>query len=446
MGRLTIAICGGGIGGLCLAVVLKKFVDSKDIVIDLYEAGPKFAETGAGITAWERTRSILRTLGMADAFDQRALSFPVIFRKSDTTEPFSFHEFSVPKGSVSLPRNEMLNILVEQLALEAPSFLRTHFSKRLVSYEQDLDGVTLRFEDNSTARADVLVGAEGIGSPTRKTMYADLAQRARTHDAIRAEELLKASQPTWTGTYAYRALLDREKLRQAAPDNMMLDKTVIWFGKGRHVVSYPISPVTINVVFLDTNPDGLDQVHSGPPMAPSSKQTVAYIFQNFEEDIRAAIQNADEVSRWAVSHIRRLPQYADGRVALLGDSAHAMSPHFAAGAGQAIEDAYILGRLLAHPTVQHAHIPAVLEIYDTVRRPIAADAVERSLRLGGMYELQADCLPAGVDADKLWAGDEHELAALAEAMQEMHRFHWETMPEREWERAERMLEEVAGRA
>ena len=62
-------------------------------------------------------------------------------------------------GSVGLPRSEMLNIMVGQLTPETTPFLRTHFAKKLETYEQDTDGVTLRFADGSSARADVLVGA-----------------------------------------------------------------------------------------------------------------------------------------------------------------------------------------------------------------------------------------------------------------------------------------------
>lgn len=439
---LKIAICGGGIGGLCLAVVLKKFATTKDLHVDIYESGPKFAETGAGITAWERTRSILRTMGMAEAFDSRATSVPVVFRKSDTQEPFDFHDFVVPKGSVGLPRNEMLNIMIEQLTPETTAFLHTHFAKKLGAYEQDADGVTLRFADGSSARADVLVGAEGIGSPTRRTMYADLANMLRSKDMQKAEELLKVSQPSWTGTYAYRTLLDREKLRKVAPSNVMLDRTVIWFGRGKHVVSYPISPTRINVVFFDTDPEGLGKPLSGPPMTASSKDEVANIFKDFEPDLLDAVDSIDDVTKFAVSHVRSLPHYADRRVVLLGDSAHAMSPHFTAGAGQAIEDAYILGRLLAHPRITALDVPAVLKIYESIRRPVANDAVERSLRLGGMYEFQPDTLPEGTNLEKIHAGDPQELSTLAEAMQEMYQFHWAELPERDWQRAEEMLRAI----
>ena len=117
--------------------------------------------------------------------------------------------------------------MVEQLSPELAPFLHAHFSKRLLSYEQDSDGVTLHFADGSTARADILIGADGVGSPTRRTMYSNLSDRLRTSDPAKAEELLKVSQPSWTGVYIYRTLIDREKLRAEAPNNVMLDKMII---------------------------------------------------------------------------------------------------------------------------------------------------------------------------------------------------------------------------
>ena len=117
--------------------------------------------------------------------------------------------------------------MIEELAREQTPFLHTHFSKKLVSYEQGPDGVTVHFADGSTARADVLIGAEGLGSPTRKKMYADLAERMRASDPVKSDELLKVARPSWTGTCVYRTLIDREKLRAAAPHNNMLDRATI---------------------------------------------------------------------------------------------------------------------------------------------------------------------------------------------------------------------------
>lgn len=241
---------GGGIGGLTLAVVLKKYFGSSKLKVELYEAGPKFTEIGAGITAWERTRDIFRTLDMWEKLDNKAVGQGVELRKSDTKPPFVFHKLHVPRklpyqccaqkcaqiycifkhipdGQTGLTRVSLLNLLVEYLTPESTPFLNTHFLKRLSTYEQDADGVTLQFTDGSAARADILIGAEGLASPSRKKMYADLAERVRDMDPIKAESLVNVSQISWTGTHAYRTLLDREKLRALAPDNLMVDGTFL---------------------------------------------------------------------------------------------------------------------------------------------------------------------------------------------------------------------------
>ena len=97
-----------------------------------------------------------------------------------------------------------------------------HFTKRLERYTQNADGVTIHFMDGSIATADVLVGADGIGSRTRRAMYSDMASRVRDVDPKKATELEKHMEPTFTGTYQYRALVDGEKLRAKSPNNISL--------------------------------------------------------------------------------------------------------------------------------------------------------------------------------------------------------------------------------
>jgi salicylate hydroxylase len=96
-----LVLSGGGLGGLTLALVLKKYMVSPNITIDLYEAEPAFVEIGAGITLWQRTRLILNALGLADILEKRAVSPPLTFRKSDTKAPFSFYNLVVPRAPSS---------------------------------------------------------------------------------------------------------------------------------------------------------------------------------------------------------------------------------------------------------------------------------------------------------------------------------------------------------
>ena len=261
---------GGGIGGLSLALVLKKFMAPSALAVDLYEAESEFTEMGAGITVWQRTRSIFASLDLQGALENRAVSPPLTLRKSDTKEPFAFHTLVIPRelcklhylresdvnlgritdGCIALPRVEMMRLLLESLNPDSSPFLTIHFSKKLASYDQDAHGVNLHFADGSSARADILVGADGLGSPTRKTMCASVTECTAAGDSEKAAAIQQRTQPTWTGTYAYRALLDRERLKGVSPHNVMLSSgfmvssfrqvswrytdalTVVWVRKG----------------------------------------------------------------------------------------------------------------------------------------------------------------------------------------------------------------------
>lgn len=437
---LKIAVCGGGISGLALALVLKTFANPEALAFDLYEAGSAFTEIGAGITVWHRTRSIFSALGLQAALKDRAVSPPFTLRKSDTKDPFAFHTLTIPHGSMALPRVEMITLLVEALKPESTPWLKVHFSKKLKSYDQDAAGVSLCFADGSVSRADILIGADGIGSPTRKAMFTDLANRASRHDPEKATAILQTAQPTWTGTYAYRTLIDAERLRAVSPQNLMLSGGFMWCGDGKHVISYPISSQWINVLVFDTVPGGLGKPLTGPSVTIASKEEIAELYKDWEDDICAAMDNVSEVSKWAISHVRGLPQYVHERVALIGDSAHAMSTHFGAGAGQAIDDSYILGRILSHPLVTTDNVATALQVYDAIRRPVASDVVERSLRVGFLYEFHPGYLPLGTDTERLRRGDLAELEKVGDTLQDIWRFHWERMPDQDWERAREMLE------
>lgn len=96
--------------------------------------------------------------------------------------------------------------------------------------------------------------------------------------------------------------------------------------------------------------------------------------------------------------------------------------------------------MLAHPKVTAYNVSDALKVYDAVRRPIANDIVERSLKLGFLYEFHPGYLPAGTDINKLHAGDRDELKKVSDEMQDMWHFHWQSLPEEDWEQACKMLD------
>ena len=132
-----------------------------------------------------------------------------------------------------------------------------------------------------------------------------------------------------------------------------------------------------------------------------------------------------------------------------------MTTHLGAGAGQAIEGAYILGRLLARlstalspPTTACALIPSVLKAYDAIRRPFATRVVETSRATGFLYEFtepnpsSPDSGPSALpERDLLEKGDKGALKRLGERCYENWGLQWTDMPDSEYEKAENMLRE-----
>ncbi|EJC99819.1 FAD/NAD-binding domain-containing protein [Fomitiporia mediterranea MF3/22] len=441
--RFRIAICGGGIGGLSLAVIIGKHC--KDVKIDLFEALPQFTEIGAGISVWKRTWFIMKELGLDETLGKMAVEPPVdeikpslCFRKSDQeTEGFNFVRMMTPYGSITLHRADMLKVLMDNLP--PPSMFHAHFNKRLASYSTKSNSVILHFTDGSSFESDMLVGADGIKSATRMKMYISLVDRAEEED--RKTQLKRFVQAEWSGTYGYRALVETNKLLQAVPGHQAASVPMMYCGKDKHVISYPISQGRlVNIVAFITVPGGEGKQFDGPAVVDVTKQEMLDQYKGWEPEIHSLLNCSEKVQRWAISQIRGLPTYVDGLIAILGDAAHAMTTHLGAGAGQAIEDSFILGQLLAQPGVNQSNLASVLRIYDAVRRPLGNHFVERSHTSGFFYEFNN--LPEGIDGALIRAGYDVELEKLAQVIYKKWEVQWSSLPNVEWKEAKRRLKEA----
>ncbi|KAG2124433.1 hypothetical protein DEU56DRAFT_595143 [Suillus clintonianus] len=393
--KFRVAICGAGIGGLVLAVTIGKFAGC-NIDIDLYEAHDAITTAGAGVSLWRRATEIIEELGMHDEFSRVSTkpssSHGLLFRKSNAPESFEWFRYIFePCGPSNLHRQHLVDILKKNI----PSSCTMHFNKRLTKYDMESSGsLVLHFADDSTATADVLVGADGLRSSVRKTLFETIDPSIVDPSKIRYY-----SDPSWTGALVYRTVFPAEKLSKIDPNDLALKEFMVFCGKGKHIVSFPVSQGTqINIVAFVS-----DQQKSGTPfegrwVSDVALEEVEEAYSDFEPDVKRLLkqilQCSENPSRWAVHVVNELPLFTCNRVVLMGDAAHAMMPHLGAGAGQAIEDAFVLGRLLAHPLTTLDNVPAALKVYQDVRLPFAQLAARESERIGYMYDF---CSPGYYD-------------------------------------------------
>ena len=153
---------------------------------------------------------------------------------------------------------------------------------------------------------------------------------------------------------------------------------------GKGVIIYPISRGReANFVFFVADPN--PWLHNSNTVECSKEEMVADL-RGFDQRLIKLLDWAKPL-RWAIHHMRNTPTYFNRRVCLLGDVAHASSPHQAAGAGQGLEDAVVLTHLLSLVTSVD-QVGAAFQAYDAVRRPRASRVVQTSYEAGLMYQFQ----------------------------------------------------------
>ncbi|KAF9501924.1 FAD/NAD(P)-binding domain-containing protein [Pleurotus eryngii] len=376
---IRVAICGGSISGLCLAVALSK---ASNVEVNVYESAQRFSEIGAGVMIWSRTWRILEQMGLADAFSRIAHAPPdgsmgigFDYRRSDGPEGFDFYRVQMPYGCIRFHRAQFLDVLIDRLPAGV-----AHFGKRLRSYSQSNNGpIGLRFSDGSMVECDVLLGCDGIKSVIRAQMLRDRAKESNDGS------LLDLIDPVWSGTIAYRGLIPAERLNGK---HRAVEVPMMYCGQDKHVVSYSISQSSVvNVVTFSSNPNEEGRPYGGPWVVECEREELLESYSGWEPEVGELLQCIDNPTKWAIHQLKPLPFFVSGRVALIGDSAHAMVPHQGAGAGQAIEDAYIIACLISRAS--EATVDLALQAYELVRLPVANHVLEGSAESGKMYEFNS---------------------------------------------------------
>ena len=355
---LRVAIVGGGLGGLAAALFLRK----AGVDASVFEQSSGLREVGAGIVVSPNMVRPLARLGLLARLETFAVRLEAAWefrRWKDgrvlSVQPMGEACRALYGTNCYVAHRADLHAMFRE-ALPAGTL---QLDQRCVGVEQDGQGVSLTFESRdgqrTTRHADAVIAADGIHSTLRSAVVS-------ASDA--------QHEPRFSGLCAFRCLVPAA----SAPEMALRPVQTLWLGAGHHFVHYPVSAGRfVNVVAMA--PAGEWRTESWN--AEGRVEDLMGEFEGWDPRVAQLITSATDTRRWALYDREPLSRWVNGRLALLGDAAHAMLPFFGQGAAQAVEDAEALALCLAG--VGTDAVGEALKRYDSARLP-RASKVQRMSR------------------------------------------------------------------
>ena len=340
MRDLDILVIGGGIGGLTAALALRANGNRVCIV----ERDPAWSVYGVGIIQQGNVLRAMQQLSLLDDYLSAAVGFDfVAVHAPDGTMVAKVPSPRLVEGcpaNVGIGRRALHKVLGDR-AIAAGAEVRLGVVAE--SLADDGEGLTATFSDGSEGRFDIVIGADGLHSQTRKMLFPDLPDAA------------------FTGQSVWRYNLPR-------PND--LDSLHVYNGAiGAGLV--PISEALMYLYLTTPEPGNPRYPREGVAQAMRSKVPAAL------GEIAQHINDDDAVVYRPLETVLVEGPWHKGRVVLLGDAVHASTPHLGQGAGMAIEDSIVLAEELA----RHDTPPAAFTAYRERRFERCRFIVEKSLAI-----------------------------------------------------------------
>jgi 2-polyprenyl-6-methoxyphenol hydroxylase-like FAD-dependent oxidoreductase len=341
----TALVIGGGIGGLATAIALR----GAGIEARVFERASEVREVGAGLSLWPNGLRALDAIGLGDAVRRlsvRDMDSALRSWRGRVLVAANGVELERLLGDVSLiiHRGDLLALLAGALPADAITT-----SAPCIGFDEDEGGVTARFAGGGEARGDLLVGADGI------------------HSAVRSQ-LWGAAAPRYAGYTAWRAVVPFDH-RRLAPG--------ISIGRGCQFGQAPMAGGMVYWFASHSRP-------AGSRAAAGWRAELLDLFGKWHAPITDLIASTPDEDILQNDIIDRPPidAWGRGRVTLLGDAAHAMTPNLGQGANQALEDAQALAASLRHQPDASG-----LRRYEEARIARANGVVTASYRIGRIMQL-----------------------------------------------------------
>ena len=318
-----ILIAGGGIGGLAAAFVLAR----SGYCVTVLEQAAEFGEIGAGIQLGPNIFRMLDYLGLTEEVNKVAYFPPAMGMRDVRTGELVV---KVQMGDAAraayggfaygvIYRKDLHDVLLNACRAQAGITLRTNAG--VASFKQDSGVVTAVLKDGEQIQGAALIGADGLWSGIRQVIVGD-------------------GKPRVSGHIAYRAVLKKEDV----PPELWSDDVQLWGGEKTHLVTYPLRRgelFNLVAVFHSNKYDeGWDTFGDNSELTDR--------FADAHPTVRALMAKINVWKMWVLCDREPVKNWSLGRATLLGDAAHPMLQYLAQGAGQAIEDAVVLGKAIEH--------------------------------------------------------------------------------------------------
>ncbi|MGI0485791.1 FAD-dependent urate hydroxylase HpxO [Pantanalinema rosaneae CENA516] len=342
MDNLKVIIIGAGIGGLTTGVALSQV----GYEVEIYDRVSELRPAGAGISLWSNGVKVLNSLGLGKQIAQVGGLMDQMQYLSHTGELLNHISLEPLVAAVGQRPYPVTRTDLQQLLLEAfPG--RVKLNAKCVAVEENEQQVTAIFEDGYRSTGDLLIAADGIRSILRQYV-------------LQAEV-----QPQYGGYVNWNGLVE------ASPDLAPPNTWVIYVGEHKRASMMPVSGDRF-YFFLDVPLPYEQALEAG-----EIRSELTYFFQGWADPVQHLIQRLDPATtnRLLIHDLGPIERMVRGKVALLGDSAHATCPDLGQGGCQAMEDVVVLTRYLRTTNLS---VKDALQRYEAERKERASAIVKKA--------------------------------------------------------------------